>query len=136
MGDTRILDVKTSTRVDMIDITTLVRSAVRESNVEEGIVCVFCPHTTAGITLQENSDPVVKSDMMNHLAALVPRDAGFEHSEDNQDAHIKASLVGGSITLIVEKGRPVFGPWQALFFCEFDGPRSRKLHVQIASLHQ
>ncbi len=130
MGKTHILDVKTSTRLEMIDITSLVRSAIRDTGVEDGIVCVFCPHSTAAITLQENSDPVVKSDMVNHLATLVPRDAGFEHSEDNQDAHIKASLVGASITLIVERGRPVLGSWQALFFCEFDGPRTRRVMVR------
>ena len=132
MGNANILDVKTTTRDEMIDITSLLRTAIRDSGVDDGVVCVFCPHTTAAITLQENSDPVVKSDMLNHLAKLVPRDAGFEHAQDNQDAHIKASLVGASITLIIEKGRPVLGPWQALFFCEFDGPRNR--HVMIRTM--
>lgn len=133
MGKTHILDVKSSTRLEMIDITSLVRSAIRDTGIEDGIACVFCPHSTAAITLQENSDPVVKSDMVNHLGKLVPRDAGFEHSEDNQDAHIKASLVGASLSLIVERGRPVLGSWQALFFCEFDGPRDRQVMVRTVA---
>lgn len=130
MAETQFLDIKTTTRNEMIDITSLVRSAIRESGVESGIAVVFCPHTTAGLSLQENSDPSVKSDLLRQLEKLVPRDGGYDHSEDNQDAHIKSSIIGASISLIVDKGKPVLGHWQALFFCEFDGPRRRGVMVR------
>src|SRR5687768_11095683 len=130
MSSPQTIDIKTTTREEMVDVTALVRAAIRKSGLKDGLVCVFCPHTTAGVTIQENSDPVVKSDMVNHLRKLVPKDAGFEHSEDNSDAHIKASLVGSGVTLIVDQGRPLLGHWQALFFCEFDGPRERRLVVK------
>jgi secondary thiamine-phosphate synthase enzyme len=133
MGGTEILDVKTTTRTEMIDITTLVRAAIRRSGVDDGIACVFCPHTTAAVTIQENTDPSVKRDMVGHLGKLVPRDAGFEHAVDNSDAHIKSSVVGASLTLIVEGGKPVLGPWQAVFFCEYDGPRSRRVLVRVVA---
>jgi secondary thiamine-phosphate synthase enzyme len=117
----------------MIDITALVRTAVRESGVDSGIVCVFCPHTTAAITLQDNSDSVVKSDIMEHLSTLVPRDAGCVRPDDNLDAHVKASLLGSSTLLIVDSGQLVLGPWQAVFFCEFDGPRTRCVHLVVTA---
>ena len=131
MSASETIDVRTTRREEMIDVTSLVRGAVRKSGVQSGIAVVFCPHTTAGIAIQENSDPTVRSDMVRHLAKLVPQHEGFEHSEDNQDAHIKSSLVGQSISLIVDQGKVVLGNWQALFFCEFDGPRSRKIHVRV-----
>ncbi len=130
MARTQVFDVKTTTRTEMIDITRLVRDAVRASGVSEGLACVYCPHTTAGITLQENTNPSVKRDLMTHLGAMIPKDGGYAHAEENADAHIKSSVVGASITLIVEGGRPLLGHWQAMFFCEFDGPRSRRVHVR------
>src|SRR5262245_15716608 len=99
----QILDVISATRQEMIDITAPVRAALRRSGVTSGLCCVYCPHTTAGVTIQENADPDVKTDMINHLATLVPKDSGFLHGEGNADAHIKASLVGASVTFIVEE---------------------------------
>ena len=125
------IDVKTTTREEMIDITSLVRAAVRTAGVDSGLACVFCPHTTAAVTIQENTDPRVKTDLINHLRAVVPRDAGFVHGEDNSDAHIKSSVIGPSLTLIVDGGKPVIGTWQAVFFCEYDGPRQRRVLVKV-----
>ena len=126
MPATEILDVRTTTRVETIDITSLVRSAVKKSGVESGIACVFCPHTTAGLTIQENSDPKVRAELAEQLARLAP-----VASADNYDAHVKSSLVGASLTLIVEAGKPVLGNWQAVYFCEFDGPRSRRVMIRV-----
>jgi secondary thiamine-phosphate synthase enzyme len=125
MGATETFDIRTTTRAEVIDVTALVRSAVKKSGVASGIACVFCPHTTAGLTIQENSDPKVRQDLSERMTALVP------HMGDNNDAHIKSSLVGASLTLIVDGGKPVLGPWQAIYFCEFDGPRSRLLMVRV-----
>lgn len=130
MSPPQTIDVRTTTREEMVDVTALVRAAIRKAGLKDGLVCVFCPHTTAGVTIQENSDPTVKSDMVAHMARLVPKDAGFQHSEDNSDAHIKASLIGSAVTLIVDGGRPLLGHWQALFLCEFDGPRERRIVVK------
>jgi secondary thiamine-phosphate synthase enzyme len=123
---TEILDVRTTTRIETIDITSLVRAAVRKSGVDNGIACVFCPHTTAGLTIQENSDPKVRGDVIEQLAVLAPHSGG-----DNNDAHIKSSLVGATLSLIVEGGKPVLGTWQAVYFCEFDGPRSRRVMIRV-----
>jgi len=127
------IDVRTTTREETIDISALVHGAIRKRGVASGIVVVFCPHTTAGITLQENTDPTVKSDLARHLRKLVPQHERFEHAQENQDAHIKSSLVGTSISLVVDGGKPVLGTWQALFFCEFDGPRQRRVLVKVMS---
>ena len=127
------IDVKTTTRIETIDITSLVRGVVRKVGVQSGLCCVFCPHTTAGVTIQENADPTVKSDMMNHLSKLVPKDAGFAHGEENSDSHIKSSLIGASTTILVDNGKLLLGHWQAIFFCEFDGPRDRRVHVKIVA---
>jgi secondary thiamine-phosphate synthase enzyme len=124
-------DLKTTTREVLVDVTALVRQAVKQAGIASGLVCVFCPHTTAGITVQENADPDVRSDFLGHLARVIPKDAAFRHSEGNADAHIKASLVGSSANLIVEGGRVVLGRWQAVYFCEFDGPRDRQLIVKL-----
>jgi secondary thiamine-phosphate synthase enzyme len=131
MPPTETIDVRTTTRSEMIDISALVRAAVRKSGVSTGLACVFCPHTTAAVTIQENSDPGVKADMVRHLGLVVPREAGSERPDQNSDAHIKGSLVGQSLTLIVEGGRPQLGNWQAVFFCEFDGPRERRVLVRV-----
>jgi len=124
-------DIRTTTRNEVIDVTALVRSAVRKSGVASGIACVFCPHTTAGLTIQENSDPAVRADLTEHLAKLIPHEGGYQTADGNSDAHIKSTLVGASLTLIVDGGKPVLGAWQAVYFCEFDGPRSRLLMVRV-----
>ena len=127
------LEIKTTTRTETVDITSLVRGAVKKAGVQQGLCCVFVPHTTAGVTIQENADPTVKSDLLGHLTKLIPQDAGFAHSEDNSDSHIKSSLVGASTTILVENGKLLLGHWQAIFFCEFDGPRDRRVHVKVVA---
>jgi secondary thiamine-phosphate synthase enzyme len=131
MPELETIDVRTTRREELIDVTSLVRAAIRKAGVQGGLACIYCPHTTAAVTLQENSDPTVRSDLVRHLARVVPQDQGFEHAQDNQDAHIKSSVVGASLTLIVDQGRPMLGPWQAVYFCEFDGPRQRKVFVRV-----
>ena len=125
--------VRSATREELIDITTLVRAAVRRTGIEAGVATIYCPHTTAGITIQENADPDVRTDLAGHLAHLVPQDAGFRHAEGNADAHIKASLIGTGQTVPLDGGTLCLGTWQAVFFCEFDGPRSRKVLVKVVA---
>ncbi len=132
-SDIETIDVRTATREEMIDITAQVRSAIKRSGVSDGICCVYCPHTTAGLTIQENADPDVRADMVAHLSRVVPKTAGFRHGEGNSDAHIKSSVVGATTTLIVEDGKPLLGTWQAVYFCEFDGPRERSVRVKVVS---
>jgi len=125
------LTVKTSSRIEMVDITRQVADAVRDEGVEDGLAVVFVPHTTAGVTINENADPDVARDIRRHLEQLVPAGAGYAHAEGNADAQIKSSLFGPSLVLIVSGGRPVLGTWQAVYFCEGDGPRRRKVHVAV-----
>jgi secondary thiamine-phosphate synthase enzyme len=125
------LDIRTKKRVEMVDITALVENTVRESGVKDGICLVFVPHTTAAVTINENADPDVTRDIEAHVSKLVPRDGGFAHSEGNSDGHIKSSIFGASETLIVDGGRLVLGTWQGIYFCEFDGPRSRKVLIKV-----
>jgi secondary thiamine-phosphate synthase enzyme len=114
----------------MLDITSLVADAIRAEGVEEGTAVVFVPHTTAGITINENADPSVTRDILAEMTKIVPFDDAYQHSEGNSAAHIKSCLFGPSLVLIVSGGRPVLGTWQAVYFCEFDGPRTRKVHVR------
>src|SRR5947208_7752348 len=125
-------DVKTRTRNEMVEITDHVRAVVTASGVRSGLCVVYCPHTTAAITVNENADPDVVHDMLLYLNRTVPKDQpGFRHGEGNSDAHVKASLVGPSVTLIVNDGDVVLGRWQGVSFCEFDGPRTRTVAVQV-----
>jgi secondary thiamine-phosphate synthase enzyme len=123
--------VKTSRRSEFLDITGTVEHDIAESGVNEGICIVFVPHTTAGVTINENADPDVRTDMASFLERLVPKDPAFLHSEGNSDSHIKTTLTGPSLTLIVSGGKPVLGTWQAIYFAEFDGPRSRQYLVKV-----
>lgn len=123
--------VSTQSRNQLIDITSEVTGVIRESGVSEGACIVFTPHTTAGITINENADPSVKSDISMKLSDVIDQDSRFRHMEGNSDSHIKSSLIGCSEYIIVEDGRPVLGTWQGIMFCEFDGPRSRRVHVQM-----
>ncbi len=127
----RQFSVQTQGRSQMIDITTRIRSILRESKVESGICCVFIPHTTAAVTINENADPDVPRDILAQMDKTIPLHGNYLHSEGNSAAHIKASLFGASETVIVEKGSLVLGTWQSIFFCEFDGPRTRQVFVQI-----
>ena len=127
------ISVRTSHRSQMMDITTQVEEALTESGIQSGSVMVFCPHTTAGITINENADPDVPHDILLTLEALIPQHRnGYRHCEGNSDAHVKSSLVGASEQIMVDNGRLKLGTWQAIFFCEFDGPRSRSVHIQIS----
>jgi len=124
--------VVTRSRNEMINITSQVQSLVRESGIVNGQAVVFCPHTTAAITINENADPAVPHDMLLTLADLMPQSrSGYRHSEGNSDAHCKSSLVGASELVLVHDGRLTLGTWQGIFFCEFDGPRNRKVVVQV-----
>ena len=131
MAVTETLDVRTTTRTETIDITSLVRAAVRKSGIDSGIAVVFCKHTTAALTVQENSDPSVRAALLAHLDAAVPHGAAVLSAATNVDAHVKASLTGASLSLVVDGGKPVLGPWQAIYFCEYDGPRSRQVLVKV-----
>jgi secondary thiamine-phosphate synthase enzyme len=125
--------IRTQSRNELVEITAQVRDAVRAAGVRSGFCVVYCPHTTAAVTIQENADPDVVRDMLLWLNANVPKDVpGFRHAEGNSDSHIKASLVGPSVTILIEDGDLVFGTWQGVYFCEFDGPRSRNVMVQVA----
>ncbi len=115
----------------MVDITPKVREVVRESKVKEGICHLCVPHTTAGITINENADPSVRSDIVRHLGKFVPFNDGYEHAEGNAAAHIKSTIVGTTTTVFIEDGDLVFGTWQGIYFCEFDGPRRRNVLVKI-----
>ncbi len=115
----------------LVDITAEVTEAISESGVNEGICLVYCPHTTAAITINENADPDVKSDFIAGFNKVFPDFETFRHAEGNSDAHIKSSVVGASETIIVTAGRPLLGTWQGVYFCEFDGPRNRKFYVKV-----
>jgi secondary thiamine-phosphate synthase enzyme len=126
-------EVRTSTQTEFIDITRSVQEAVGKTGIESGICIIFIPHTTAGVTINENADPSVVHDAVMELNKIVPFKDQYHHREGNSPAHIKASLVGCSETVFVESGALVLGTWQGIFFCEFDGPRNRKVYVKVIS---
>jgi len=126
-----ILSVKTRERTELVDITSEINRLVQKSGIEQGLCMVYVPHTTAGVTINESADPSVKSDILMVLNQMVPWEANYRHLEGNSPAHVKSTLVGPSELIAIEKGRLVLGTWQGVFFCEFDGPRNRKLHVRI-----
>jgi len=125
------LDVSTNKREEFIDITHLISSACAEYGWSSGVLTVFVPHTTCGITINENADPHVKEDMNSYLSKLIPQSQYFKHAEGNSDSHIKASLVGSSVSLIIEDENPKLGTWQAVYLAEFDGPRRRKVWLKF-----
>jgi len=125
------ITIRTSRRSEFVDITAEVAQVVRESGVVDGVVTVFVPHTTAGVTINENADPSVVRDILSTLEKLVPAGVGYTHSEGNADSHIKASLMGSSVQVFVESGRLALGTWQGIYFCEFDGPRTRHIWVKV-----
>lgn len=126
--------ILTHRRNEIVDLTRRVQEIVGESGVREGLCVVYVPHTTAGVTINENADPDVKHDMLEKLSRMVPEEEGFyQHGEGNSDSHVKTALVGPSVTLIVEGGRLVLGTWQGIYFCEFDGPRTRGYHVKVTA---
>jgi len=125
--------VKTNSQTELIDITASVQDAVQKSGLEKGLCFVFIPHTTAAVTINESADPSVKSDMLKVINQVIPWEAGYRHMEGNSPAHIKSTLVGASELIAVERGRLVLGTWQGIFFCEFDGPRTRKVNMSFVS---
>ena len=127
----KILEIGTRSRVELIDVTAEVRRLIAASGVRKGAALLFVPHTTAGVTINENADPDVVRDLLLGLERMVPFEGGYRHAEGNSAAHLKSTLVGTSQWLIVEGGQPVLGAWQGIYFCEFDGPRRRQLHVRI-----
>ena len=125
------LSVVSRKRSEFINITDLVKQSLENSGVQQGIGVIFCPHTTAGLTINESWDPDVIHDTLLWLGREIPKDqSGFQHSEGNSDSHIKTGLFGNSTHVIVEQGKLVLGQWQGIFFCEFDGPRNRSIHLQ------
>ena len=127
------LHLRTSGRACMVDITREVQQVVTHSGVHDGFCIVYVPHTTAGLTINENADPTVQSDMLAELDKVIPWRDGYEHVEGNSAAHIKASMMGPSHTILIGEGRLMLGTWQGIYFCEFDGPRQRKVWVKVVS---
>jgi len=125
------LSVKTSSGVELLDITPMVERVVSQSKTKSGISTIYVPHTTAGITINENADPSVRKDIIKELNKVIPFDDNYSHLEGNAAAHIKATLVGSSETILIENGSLVLGTWQGIYFCEFDGPRTRRVIVKI-----
>jgi secondary thiamine-phosphate synthase enzyme len=132
MGYVKELSIQSHQRAELIKLDAQVEKAIGESGVQDGVCHVYVPHTTAGVTINEGADPAVAQDLLARLEHLVPRDAGYAHTEGNADSHIKATLVGSSATVLVKGGRPALGTWQSVFFCEFDGPRRRRVVVRVA----
>jgi secondary thiamine-phosphate synthase enzyme len=125
------LEITTSERTQLIDITAAVEKTLRSTGIGEGICMVFVPHTTAAVTINENADPAVRADILMQLNRLVPFENHYQHGEGNSAAHIKASLIGSSQTIFVDAAKLVLGRWQGIFFCEFDGPRKRQVYVNV-----
>jgi secondary thiamine-phosphate synthase enzyme len=130
MSKLAFIKVPSAKCVEIIDITQAVARAIADSGMREGVCVVQSLHTTAALTINESADPDVRRDMEKQLALIAPRDPSFRHAEGNSDAHIKTSLFGPSLTVIVSGGRPLLGTWQAIYFCEFDGPRERSVAVK------
>jgi len=128
----REIRISTTSRTELLDVTSEVQKAVAESGVRDGVCHVYVPHTTAGITINENADPSVRQDILMELNKIIPFQDNYRHLEGNAAAHIKASIVGSSQTILVEAGRLLLGTWQGIFFCEFDGPRSRRVITRVS----
>lgn len=129
----RYIEVKSKARTEMIDISAQVADLIRNSGVRSGVCHVFVLHTTAGITINEGADHAVQRDIMTFLNKIVPNDPYFTHREGNSDAHIKSSLIGASQSILIESSKAILGTWQAIYLCEFDGPRQRKIAVKITA---
>ena len=126
-----ILKVKTGSKTELIDITSEIQNLVRSSSIKEGFCMLYVPHTTAAVTINESADPSVKSDILMILNKIIPWEAGYRHLEGNSPAHIKSTIVGASELVAIENEKLVLGTWQGIFFCEFDGPRDRKINVHL-----
>lgn len=127
----RYINVRSKSRNEFVDITGEVNSELLDMGAGDGIVCLFVPHTSAAITINEGADPNVRHDLLTALTRLIPKDAGYLHKEGNSDAHLKSSIIGASVNVPVEGGKLVLGTWQSLYFCEFDGPRHRRVGLKL-----
>jgi secondary thiamine-phosphate synthase enzyme len=127
----RYINVRSRSRIEFIDITGMVQEVVKEAGIKSGICYLYVPHTTAGVTINEGADPSVQRDIQNTLSRLVPHDMNYFHREGNADAHIKSTVVGTSVNVIVDEGKLLLGTWQSIFFCEFDGPRHRRVAIKF-----
>jgi secondary thiamine-phosphate synthase enzyme len=125
------LSVRTAKRTELVDITGQLQAVVVRAKIDQGLCVVFCPHTTAGLTINENADPSVRGDIVTALNTLVPADADYAHAEGNADSHVKSSLFGASLTLFIEQGQLCLGTWQGVYLCESDGPRNRQVWVKV-----
>ena len=130
---TKNINIKTKTRTEFVDITSEIQQVIDEAGIKNGICCMYVPHTTAGITINEGADPSVVSDIQRTLSKLIPNNLNYSHMEGNSDAHIKSTVVGASKTVIIDDGKLLLGTWQSIFFCEFDGPRHRRVLVKLMS---
>jgi len=130
---TKNINIKTKTRTEFVDITSEIQQVIDEAGIKDGICCMYVPHTTAGITINEGADPSVVSDIQRTLSKLIPNNLNYSHMEGNSDAHIKSTVVGASKTVIIDDGKLLLGTWQSIFFCEFDGPRHRRVLVKLMS---
>ncbi len=133
MNKKNFLEVVTSSQTEMVDITSGLQSKVEELDLESGLLVVYCPHTTGAVTINEGADPAVRRDIIKVLNSIVPWDFDYRHMEGNSPAHVKASLVGESVQIVVENRTIQLGQWQRVFFCEFDGPRRRKVWLKAMS---
>jgi len=122
---------KTRHPLEMFNLDSFIESSIKKSNIKEGIMLVYCPHTTGAITINENADPDVKKDLLYAFNLLSPKRDSYLHLEGNSHAHLLSSIIGHSEQLIIKNGRPVLGSWQSIYFCEFDGPRDRKIHIKF-----
>jgi secondary thiamine-phosphate synthase enzyme len=127
----RYINVRSKSRIEFIDITEIVQEVIKETGIINGICYLYVPHTTAGITINEGADPSVQRDIQNTLSKLVPHEMNYFHREGNADAHIKSTLVGSSVNVIIDDSKLLLGTWQAIFFCEFDGPRHRRIAIKF-----
>jgi secondary thiamine-phosphate synthase enzyme len=128
----RIINIRSASPEELIDITGEVASAVKEMNISEGLCCIYTPHTTAAVTINENADPAVKRDILAGLKSLNLEKVHYLHGEGNSAAHIKSSMIGASEIVIIDNGRLQLGTWQGIYFCEFDGPRERKVYISVS----
>lgn len=125
------INIKTNKRIELIDITDNIQSVVSKTKIKDGVCLVFCPHTTAGLTINENADPSVQRDIISTLNKIVPSGTGYSHREGNADSHVKSSVFGSSLTIFIENSQLALGTWQGIYFCESDGPRSREVWIKI-----
>lgn len=132
---TQTITIRTTQRTELVDITYQVEEIVRKSGIKDGVCYLFVPHTTAGITINENADPSVRRDINTELSRLIPSDRHYQHTEGNADAHIKSTLINCFQIVLIEDNKLLLGTWQGIFFCEFDGPRTRRVYVKIITAH-